>query len=176
MKPIRKPAVIGAFATGTRSEGGGLERESGYAQAGSAQFARILVPSDFSDPSRKALKYAARLAAQFGSKITLLHVLEPSMSPDFASFPLVLEEEKVVEGARQRLLSLAKAHLDGRYLAALEVRSGNPFHEIAEAARELSMDLIVMATHGYTGVKRVLLGSTTERVVRYAQCPVLVVR
>ncbi len=148
----------------------------GLVQSGGAGFARILAPTDFSDASRKALRYAARFAAQFGSRITLLHVIESSMSPDFTSFPLAMDEEKVAEAARQRLLGLARAHLDERYLAAAVVRSGNPFHEIAEVARELGMDLIIMATHGYTGVKRALLGSTAERVVRYAQCPVLIVR
>jgi universal stress protein A len=176
MKPLKKPAVIGAFANDRRGESSGAARGPGAAHAGPAGFARILVPSDFSDPSRKAIRYAAWFAAQLGSRITLLHVMEPAMSPDFTSFPLALDEEKVTEAARQRLLGLGKAQLDGRYLEAVLVRSGNPFHEIAEAARELRMDLVIMATHGYTGVKRALLGSTAERVVRYAQCPVMIVR
>jgi universal stress protein A len=140
------------------------------------RFARILVPTDFSDPSRKALYYAARLAEHFGSRITLIHVIEPVMSPDFTHFPLALDEEKVIAAARHRLLTLGRSVLGDRFIEDAVVRPGSPFHEISEAARELKMDLIIMATHGYSGVKRALLGSTAERVVRYAPCPVMTVR
>ena len=143
---------------------------------GGCRFAHILVPTDFSDPSKKALKYAARLAEFFGSHVTLIHVVEPVMSPDFTNFPLALDEEKVIENARHRLLALAKSCLHPNSLQTAVVRTGSPFHEIAEAARELKSDLIIIATHGYTGVRRALLGSTAERVVRHAQCPVLTVR
>jgi universal stress protein A len=175
-KATRKPAVIEAFAGANHSEGqpGGSPRPAGIAGAGA--FARVLVPTDFSDPSKKALKCAREFAARFGSKITLIHVIEPIMSPDFTHFPLALDEDKVAEGARQRLLSLAKTHLDAGALEGVVVRNGNPFHEITEAARELKIDLVIIATHGYTGIKRALLGSTAERVVRYAQCPVMTVR
>jgi nucleotide-binding universal stress UspA family protein len=175
MKPVRKPAVIGAFAGANQAQeapaGGGSE-----AHRAPAGFGRILVPTDFSDPSKRALKCAARFVAHFGSKVTLIHVIEPVMSPDFTNFPLALDEDKVLETARQRLASLGRAHIDTHHLEAPVVRSGNPFHEIAETARELHIDLIIIATHGYTGIKRALLGSTAERVVRYAQCPVMTVR
>jgi universal stress protein A len=176
MKPNRKPAVIGAFAGAKPAEGDPSASPAEAARRREVTFSRILVPTDFSDPSKRALKYAARFAAQFGSKVTLIHVIEPVMSADFTTFPLALDEEKVVENARQRLLHLGKANLDGTSLEAAVVRSGNPFHEITEAARELDVDLIILATHGYTGIKRALLGSTAERVVRYAQCAVMTVR
>jgi nucleotide-binding universal stress UspA family protein len=123
----------------------------------------ILVPLDFSAPSMKALDYAVAVAKQFRAKLTLLHVVEPIATADFAaSVPLVMEDDKVMA-----------AH---RMLEMVLVRFGRSFHEIAEAARTRKVDLIVISTHGYTGLKHALLGSTTERVVRHAHCPVLVVR
>jgi nucleotide-binding universal stress UspA family protein len=176
MKTMHKLAGLGAAAHLSAAK----PRPPGAGAAGAAadgvRFGRILVPLDFSDPTRKALKYAARFAEQFGSRIILLHVLEPAMSPDFTSFPLVMDEEKVMENARHRLQSLAKTFLHERCLDGTVVRTGSPFHEIAEAAHELGCDLIIIATHGFTGVKRALLGSTAERVVRHAPCPVLTVR
>jgi nucleotide-binding universal stress UspA family protein len=140
------------------------------------KFGHILVPTDFSDASKKALKYAARFAEQFGSRITLIHVMEPVMSPDFTHFPLALDEEKVIENANHRLLAFGKALLNERFIEGVIVRTGNPFHEIAEMARDRKFDLIIISTHGYTGLKRALLGSTAERVVRHAHCAVMTVR
>lgn len=136
----------------------------------------ILVPTDFSDPSRKALKYATRFAEQFGAKITLLYVNEPVMYPDFAYYPLAMENDQVNEIARTKLAALGAKEIGARHIEQTLVRTGNPFHEITEAARTLKMDLIIISTHGYTGLKHAVLGSTAERVVRHAPCPVLTVR
>ena len=176
MKAIRKTAVIGAFANAPAAKPVSTPGGPGAVSADAAMFGRILVPTDYSDPSRKALKYARRFADQFGSRVTLIHVLEPVMSPDFTNFPLALDEEKVLEAARQRLLALGKSSLGERALDGVVVRTGSPFHEISEAARELKMDLIIVSTHGYTGVRRALLGSTAERIVRHAPCAVMTVR
>lgn len=173
MKAIKKPTVANAVIP---QAGVGPAEDKGHAPARPLAFGRLLVPTDFSDPSRRALDYASCFCRQFGSRVTLIHVLEPVMSPDFKTFPLALDEEKVVESARQRLAQLARGRIPEGHLDALVVRAGNPFHEIAEAAREMQADLIIIATHGYTGLKRALLGSTAERVVRYAKCPVLAVR
>ncbi len=176
MKSIRKPMVIGPFATPDNPAAEAVRSTDAAGRPEALRFGRILVPSDFSDASKRALRYAARFAEQFGSRIILIHVLEPVMSPDFTNFPLALDEEKVVEAARSRLAHLAKGFLNERHIDHAIVRSGSPFHEIAEAARELKADLIIMATHGYSGIKRALLGSTAERVVRHAQCAVMTVR
>ncbi|MFM1767874.1 MAG: hypothetical protein RJA22_403 [Verrucomicrobiota bacterium] len=137
----------------------------------------ILVPVDFSEPSTKALDYAVSFAAQFGAKITLLYVVEPVATPDFAAFPLAMENDRVAASARKKLQSLCEARgVEAKVVDRLVVRQGRAFHEIAEAARTLKVDLIILSTHGFTGVKHALLGSTTERVVRHASCPVLVVR
>jgi nucleotide-binding universal stress UspA family protein len=138
----------------------------------------ILVPLDFSAPSMKALDYAVAVAKQFRAKLTLLHVVEPIATADFAaSVPLVMEDDKVMAAAKRELQTAVKsARIPHRMLEMVLVRFGRSFHEIAEAARTRKVDLIVISTHGYTGLKHALLGSTTERVVRHAHCPVLVVR
>lgn len=138
----------------------------------------ILVPTDFSAPSTKALRYAVALAAQFGAKLTLLNVVEPiGATPDFAYNPLVLENEKVMAAAKEQLKRLIEQQgIDAALVEKTLVRYGVPFNEISGAAARLKVDLIVIATHGYTGLKHVFLGSTAERVVRHAPCPVLVVR
>jgi nucleotide-binding universal stress UspA family protein len=138
----------------------------------------VLVPLDFSPSSEKALAYAVAFARQFGAKLTLLHVVEPVATPDFAdSFPLVMENDKV-KGECQRHLERVQRDLqiEPKLVEKVLVRHGRSFHEIADAARTLKADLIIISTHGYTGLKHALLGSTTERVVRHAPCPVLVVR
>lgn len=135
----------------------------------------ILVPTDFSAPSIKALRYAEELAVQFDAKIILLNVVEPiGPTPDFAYNPMVLDEKIIVSTAQQHLKKFAVK--EGLDTAPTYVRQGVPFHEISRAAVELKADLICIATHGYTGLKHVFMGSTAERVVRHAPCPVLVVR
>ena len=138
----------------------------------------ILVPLDFSPPSRQALAAAVAFARRFRAKLTLLHVVEPVATPDFAaSSPLVMENDEVMAAAKRELGSLVKvAKIPRGTVEKLLVRFGSAFHEIAGAAGTLTADLIIISTHGYTGLKHVLLGSTTERVVRHAPCPVLVVR
>ena len=137
----------------------------------------ILVPVDFSTESTKALHYAISLARQYGAKITVLNVVEPASFPDFATSPLVMENDRVIASARIRLDSLCQREaIDPLLLEKRLVRQGAPFHEITDAARSLKADLIVITTHGYTGWKHALIGSTAERVVRHAPCPVLSVR
>jgi len=138
----------------------------------------ILVPLDFSAPSKKTLDYAVAVARQFKAKLTLIHVVEPVGTPDFAaSFPLIMEDDTLMAAAKNELERTVKtARVLRGMVEKILVRSGRSFHEIAEAARTRKVDLIIIATHGYTGLKHALLGSTTERVVRHAPCPVLVVR
>jgi universal stress protein A len=132
----------------------------------------ILVPLDFSIESKKALAYAISFARQFGAKLTLLHVVEP-----IPETVLAMENEKVMENCKRALALVVKANrIEQNLMEKILVRYGRSFNEIAEAARTLKIDLIIIATHGYTGLKHVFLGSTTERVVRHAPCPVLVVR
>jgi nucleotide-binding universal stress UspA family protein len=137
----------------------------------------ILVPVDFSEPSLKALKYALAFAEQFGAKLFLLHVVEPVVVPDFASVPMPMDNNRLATSAKARLEHLCKRRgLERRLVHKKLVRTGTPFREITDAARALKVDLIVIATHGYTGLAHAILGSTAERVVRHAPCPVLTVR
>lgn len=140
---------------------------------------RILVPIDFSDHSKRALNYAIPFAEHFGASIDLIYVVEPTIYPaDFsfgqAGFPNV-EEELRTSGANE-LESLIKKQIAGRVPARKVIRTGKPFYEIIEYAREAGIDLIIIATHGHSGMEQILFGSTAEKVVRKAPCPVLVVR
>ena len=133
---------------------------------------RILVPIDFSKISQKALEYAVPLAKQFEAKITLLHAFEPPPYP--MVFPMC--EEFPIEPLEKELNTLAKKTIEPQFLKEVIVRVGTAFEVITNLARDCEADLIVITTHGHTGLKHVFLGSTAERVVRHAPCPVLVVR
>ncbi len=140
---------------------------------------QILVPIDFSDCSLWALDFALTLAVPFGAKIILLHVVEPAVYQQGhlgITPPLEETNYNLVEAGRERLLALVKNRVGQRLRTETLVRLGRAHSEIPDTAKALSADLIVMGTHGYTGLKHVLLGSTTERVVRHAPCPVLSVR
>lgn len=140
---------------------------------------RILVPIDFSEHSKKALQYAIPFAEQFEASIDLLYVVEPTIYPaDFSfgqvGFPAV--EDELRQRGSEELEALIQKEIGTRVKARSTVRTGKAFHEIDQHAREESIDLIIIATHGHSGVEHVLFGSTAEKVVRYAPCPVLVVR
>ena len=138
---------------------------------------KILVPSDFSPASSKAFKYALRFAKQFGAKLTLLHVLEPVPPSLIGITPAPGSSKKELATAEKNLRAwAASARAAGVAEAKSTIRTGLASHEILEAARELDADLIVIATHGFTGWKHFCIGSTAERVARSAPCPVLVVR
>lgn len=139
---------------------------------------KILMPTDFSPASRKALDYAPCFADNFGSEVTLLHVLEPATSTTFAGLPAAPAfcETKMAD-AEENLRALASSlRTAGVARARWTMRTGVATHEIVEGAKELDVDLIVIATHGYTGWKHFAIGSTAERVARAAPCSVLVVR
>jgi universal stress protein A len=140
------------------------------------QLKKILVPLDFSQISEKAFRYAIKFAGQFGSSVTLLHVIQPMVYPaDFGYPPTLVDslDDTMQQAAKERLQAMASS-------APIEmetiIRLGQPYHEITIAARELEVDLIIITTHGHTGLKHALLGSTAERVVRHAPCPVLTLR
>ncbi|MES2569392.1 MAG: universal stress protein [Verrucomicrobiota bacterium] len=136
---------------------------------------KILVPLDFSTSSEKALRYAVPFAKQFGARVVLLHAIEPLPYPtDFTYVPM--GEIIPIEPAQKHLADLGRKLVEPALLDSTLVHIGIAFELIVDFARKLEVDLIVITTHGYTGFKHVLLGSTAERVVRHAPCPVLVVR
>ena len=138
---------------------------------------KILVPTDFSPASKKAFSYALRFAGEPSSKIVLLHVLEPETPLTLAGRTGTAFYEEELAAVEKDLRALAhSAGAAGIAGTRSIVRTGVATHEIVEAAKELDVDLIVIATHGFTGWKHFAIGSTAERVARAAPCPVLVVR
>ena len=136
----------------------------------------ILAPIDFSERSLEALKNAVALAQRFGADLHLAHIYEPDFPlTTVMAMPLALPPVQVAAGVRRHLKSVAKrfgVNLRRGHEHAIE---GRPADEICNLARWHAIDLIVVATRGNTGLKHLLLGSTAERIVRYAPCPVLVV-
>jgi len=146
-------------------------------------FRRFLVPIDFSEHSKKTIEYATRLAALTGASIRVLHVFQIPDYPAAFYHGQYLEQDAVkihVETAKREAatqLTLVAEQIHGNGLEAESVlRVGNPFEEIVNVAKELGVDLIVVGSHGSAGLGRLLLGSTADRVLQYAPCPVLVVK
>jgi universal stress protein A len=140
---------------------------------------KVLVPTDFSDRSKKAFKYALGFARQFGSEIVLAHVLEPELAASGArhALEIPLRAQDKLSVAEKNLQALATSSLPtGNLYVTSSVRTGSTAHEIVEAAKDFDVDLIIIATHGLSGWKSFGMGSITERVARMAPCPVLVVR
>ncbi|MBL8753249.1 MAG: universal stress protein [Planctomycetes bacterium] len=141
-------------------------------------FQRILCPTDFSPVAAAALERATMLARTFGAELILVHVVQTFAYPVFdlglvGVMPQLQEEQ--VQRARERL-EQTKAGLGSGLVVRTDLRTGDAREQVLAAARDAKADLIVMGTHGHTGLAHVLLGSTTERVVRLAECPVLTVR
>lgn len=144
-----------------------------------AHFARILVPYDFSPPSRRALRFAREWATRFDSEICLLHVIEPINTcgvPGVELILLPLPPTDTHEPIRAELEKIVHQEFPASAKVSVHLRDGVPYNEIVTAARELKADLIIIATHGRSGLTRALLGSTAERVVRHATCPVFTLR
>jgi universal stress protein A len=136
---------------------------------------RVLVPVDFSGPSEVALRCATAFAARFGGKIALVHVIESGrLVGELSESDTGMTE--IPRRVEEQLCSLASRSGEPALFDYVEVRTGRPSHEIGRAASKLGSDLIVISTHGYTGLDYVLLGGTAERVICHAPCPVLVVR
>ena len=137
------------------------------------QLKKILVPVDFTECTRKGLFYAVPFAKQFGAELTLLHVVEPPYT--LASEMGGLANVESVADAERKLQKLCD-ELEGDVRCHILLREGNAQSEIVAVAKELGSDLMILSTHGRTGLERIVLGSVTEKVVRHANCPVLIVR
>jgi len=138
---------------------------------------RILVPIDFSDCSKKALRYAVALAKQFGARLHLVYVGQGYyLAPELVTVDMSATETREKSAAAGKLAALATEEVSPKIPVDILVRNGHAGTEIVRAAIETETDLIVISTHGYTGLKHAWFGSVTENVVRHAHCPVLVVR
>jgi nucleotide-binding universal stress UspA family protein len=136
-----------------------------------AQFQKILCPVDFDANSLLALRLASEFAQERKATLYLLHVIAMPPGPEVA-----LPFGKIEAAARTKLERLARQKVGRKARCETRVSMGDPGTEILHAAERLQAKLIVMATHGRKGVRRLVLGSVAEHVLREAPCPVLTVR
>lgn len=142
---------------------------------------KILVATDFSEPSEAALAYGRELARNFGASLTVLNVVDNILTRAYGADGMVLadsELQREIEAGAQKQVDALLFGEDRRDLRAVgvTVTSNSPAAAIVTYARDLAIDLIVMGTHGRGAVAHLLMGSVAERVVRTAPCPVLTVR
>jgi universal stress protein A len=143
--------------------------------------ARILVPVDFSLHSDLALRYATTLASRFGASIELFHVLEDPLGPDAWNSELYVPNlpelrENVIADAKRRLAACCAIATERGVSTMTTFGTGQTARTISDYAKIARSDVIVMGTHGRTGLGHAWMGSVAERVVRDAPCPVLTVR
>jgi nucleotide-binding universal stress UspA family protein len=138
---------------------------------------RIVVPVDFSEHAGLALEYAVRLGEAYGANLHLLHVVDEVIYPDFYP-PVIPSGGSITEELRDQSLERMKALLSSfeDTNATVHVRAGRAAPEIADFAENKDADLVVIASHGLTGISHVLLGSVTEQLIRRAPCPVFTVK
>lgn len=142
----------------------------------------ILVATDFSDASRPALGAAVILAKQFGAKLTLAHSFDPSPLAPLATRPVSGAAQLQIEQEMERRITeelerLRKDELSEIADVETELLIGpSPADELVKLAKKKNVDLIVIGTHGRTGLSHLLIGSVAEKVVRHAPCPVLTLR
>lgn len=137
----------------------------------------ILVPLDFSRASMQALDYATAVAEQFKAQVHLMHVQMPDEACALpAAGHLMRECAESATFLHEKLAGIETEQVPQFWPENCHIRTGRTYEEICDLARELNIDLIVLASRGNTGFKRLVLGSTAERVVRFSPCPVLVVR
>jgi universal stress protein A len=149
------------------------EHEHEFVDASTIRIKRILAPADFSDCSKKALRYALAFAGQYGAEITCLHVMEPE-KPKIIFETEAYEKTQRVE-AERKFKALVNEFDAGNLKCAFI--TGVPHKSIVEAADKDDADLIILGEHCRTGVfGRFMMGSTTDEVVKHAHCPILVVR
>jgi nucleotide-binding universal stress UspA family protein len=143
------------------------------------QIRTLLLTTDFSETSRRAIGPALLLARKFGARVLVAYVEEDRLPPLVVEYMAVGVDDllsRQVSQAGERLAEYVTAHLDGYDDVEQTVEVGTPHVEIVRLAEKRGVDLVVMATHGRGFISHAILGSTAERVLRRAPCPVLVVR
>lgn len=140
---------------------------------------RILIPTDFSPFARRALDYAVDLAARYDATLVVLHVqpIPVTYVPE-AGFIAPPANDEALRVELEKSLAMVAAQAKEMGVTKLEtlLGMGEAGNEIAQVATDQHCDLIVMATHGRGGLKRLVLGSVADKVIRHASCPVLMVR
>jgi len=142
---------------------------------------RILWPTDFSELSLKAGRYAYALARHFGAQLHVVHVIPPIMTADFsvalpATLPVTAADPETIQACRKGLQRIITERLQATDDVQQEVLFGNAWSAVCEYAAAHQIELIVVSTHGRTGLTHIVIGSTAERIVQHAPCPVLTVK
>jgi nucleotide-binding universal stress UspA family protein len=141
---------------------------------------KILIPIDFSENSKQALRYANSFGTMFSSELILVYVIEPVLyPPDFSLGQITVSTpglQEIDSRAREELSRLAEEERALGLTVKSLVRTGKPFVEIIQCAKDEDVDLIIISSHGHSGMEHILFGSTSEKVVRKAPCPVLTLR
>lgn len=142
----------------------------------SLDFKTILCPIDFSDASYCALDYGLRFAQACNGTLLMAHVLHNPTSELFHPDGYVLSFDQAKDHARDLLQNLCRERLGGYSRCEVLIDIGDPYEQLTQIASQRAVDLIVIATHGRTGLKHLVLGSVAEKIIRHAPCPVFVVR
>jgi nucleotide-binding universal stress UspA family protein len=143
------------------------------------EYRKIIATTDFSDQSLAGVRRAADLAGRFGADLTVVYVVDdrlPALILAASSESVAATVEKYRKRAAKTLETYVSTHLPGMDNVESVVLTGSPHEAVVELARERQVDLIVVGTHGHGFVGHVLMGSTAERILHHAPCPVLVVR
>jgi nucleotide-binding universal stress UspA family protein len=140
----------------------------------------VLCPTDFSEPSYQAMQVGGELAGHFGAELYVVHVVGPmpviASPPPPVAFNILGYQKELEEAARDALLREVARRIPNEVRVRQIVVTGLAADEIVRLAGETEVDVIVIATHGRTGIRRLIFGSVAERVVRHATCPVLTIR
>ncbi len=142
---------------------------------------RILAPTDFSEPALQGVQAAEELARHFSAELIIIHVVAPVMSippagpPAHSGLQMSAVMQELEDSARKTLDDMAEQKSADGLRARWLVVQGNPADEIAATAQQEGADVIVIATHGWTGWRRFVFGSVAEKVVRLARCPVFII-
>lgn len=142
---------------------------------------RILWPTDFSELSLHACKYAKAFRDLFGSELHVVHVIAAPLPMEMsltmpAEVPVSVPEPELIEAARDGLRRLVDEQFDGDENVKTEAFFGNAWSGVCEYAKQHAIELIIVSTHGRAGIRHVLIGSTAERIVQHAPCPVLTIK
>jgi universal stress protein A len=140
---------------------------------------KVLVPIDFSDYSKNSLRYSVNFVKCFNAELILIYVVEPVIyPPDFSMGQIAVPavDLEMDRRASEELSKLARTEIPQDMKVKTIIKTGKPFVEIIETAAEENVDLIIISSHGHSGVEHILFGSTADKVVRKAPCPVLSLR
>ncbi len=142
-------------------------------------YKNIMITTDFSELSNNAVKHALMLVKKLKAKLYILHVVEPiehSYDYQWAGVPPIEVDTKRSESAQDRLIEWCDNQIPDDVASRIIVKNGKAVSEILKTVEEFEIDLIVMATHGLTGLSHLFFGSTTERIVKKSTVPVLTIR